>query len=127
MIDQNINNKSASNDVISRFKERHMVDEKMNIKKIEEYLKQKENLNEEGLSVVNKIAELEKIYNKFKKELSQSRRQQLNRIGREFLVNDYARRYNVSQEVIVSAIAGEDNANSELLRQTREQKVKIFK
>ena len=48
---------------------------------------------------------------------------ELKRINKEFLTNDYKRRFNISQETIISAIIGENLASTELIRQLREQKV----
>lgn len=69
------------------------------------------------------ISDLEVIHENFKKELIKLRREELNRIGKEFLMNDYQRRFNTSLELVISAIAGEDNKNGELLKQQREEKV----
>lgn len=76
------------------------------------------------LMLMAKINENEKIYFNSKKEIQVQKRAELSRISKEFLTNDFERRYNVSQDIVVSAICGEDNMNQELSRLTREQKVK---
>lgn len=73
-----------------------------------------------------KIQEYEKIYTNYISEIQTQKKRELNRISKEFLTNDYQRRYNVRQEVVVSAICGEDNMNSEYTRLIREQKVKFI-
>jgi hypothetical protein len=83
-------------------------------------------LNENIVELISKINELEKVYEKYKKELLTIRRNELNRLNKEYLVNDYERRFGVPLDIIISAIAGEDNKNSELSKQQREQKVKYI-
>jgi hypothetical protein len=92
--------------------------------KIEEMLIKKQILDEELLMLMSKITENEKIYENFKKEIITQKRIELSRISKEFLTNDFERRYNVSQDILVSAICGEDNMNQELSKVLREQKVK---
>ncbi len=109
---------------LGHYKERNKVeDERFNMNKIEELISYKEKLDEETLSFIKSIQNLEKIYNSSKEEIKKNRRMQLNRIGKEFLISEYGRRYNVKLETIISAIVGEDNTNSEVFRQMREQKV----
>jgi hypothetical protein len=66
---------------------------------------------------------LEALYEKKKKILHKIKRDELDRIAKEFLTNEYERRFNVSKKTVVSAIVGEDNANFEIARQTREENV----
>ena len=73
-----------------------------------------------------KINENEKIFFNCKKEIQTKKRIELSRVSKEFLTNDFERRYNVTQDVVVSAICGEDNMNQELSRLLREQKVILF-
>jgi hypothetical protein len=51
------------------------------------------------------------------------KRKELERINKEFLTNQYERRFRISQDVVVSVIVGEDHVNSEMNRQNKEQKV----
>lgn len=37
---------------------------------------------------------------------------QLDRIGREFLLNNYEKRFKVTQEIVLAAIVGEDKAKA---------------
>jgi hypothetical protein len=75
------------------------------------------------LMLMAKINENENIYDKCRKEIQTLKKIELSRISKEFLTNDFERRYNVSQDIVVSAICGEDNMNTELLRLRREEKV----
>jgi len=72
---------------------------------------------------MSKIEEYEKTYNFYKAEITKQKINELNRINKEFLTNDYNRRYGVSQQILVSAICGEDNMSQEYSRMMREQKV----
>lgn len=91
--------------------------------KIEEMLTKKQTIDEEVLSLMAKISEYEKIYSTCKSEIQTQKKRELNRISKEYLTNDYERRYNVPQETVISAICGEDNMNAEYSRLIREQKV----
>lgn len=91
--------------------------------KIQDMLIKKQIVDEELLMLMSKISEFEKIYNNCKKEIQTQKRIELSRISKEYLTNDFERRYGVSQDVVVSAICGEDNMNQELSRVMREQKV----
>lgn len=83
-----------------------------------------ENLEEDSFEIVGKISELEAQYEKKKKNLQKIKRDELDRISKEFLTNEYERRFNVSKKTIVSAIVGEDNTDSEIIRQSREENVR---
>ena len=69
----------------------------------------KQIVDEELLLLMSKIGEYEKIYDNCKKEIITQKRVELSRISKEFLTNDFERRYGVTQDIVVSAICGEDN------------------
>jgi hypothetical protein len=94
--------------------------------KIQDMLEKKKIVDEELLMLMSKISENEKIYENFKKEIILQKRIELSRISKEFLTNDFERRYNITQDIVVSAICGEDNMNQELSKVMREQKVKNY-
>jgi hypothetical protein len=87
-------------------------------------LAKNEILEEDSFEIVGKISELEAQYEKKKKTLQKIKRDELDRISKEFLTNEYERRFNVSKKTIVSAIVGEDNTDSEIIRQSREENVR---
>ncbi len=70
-----------------------------------------------------KFKEMEVKYENEKSEISKMKKKELNRIGREFLLNDYKRRFNTDLRTVVSAIAGQDTINHELLKLERDKKV----
>ena len=75
--------------------------------------------------MMTKIEEYEKKFKYYKLEIENQKKKEINRINKEFLTNDYQRRFNVSQHALVSAIYGEDNMSREYARMIREQKVKV--
>ncbi len=88
-------------------------------------MKKKQTIDEDVLVMMTKITEFEKIYDACKNEIQIYKKRELNRISKEYLTNDYERRYNVKQEIVISAICGEDNMNAEFSRLIREQKVNM--
>ena len=103
-----------------------MHDEKYDFKNIQEVFRKKHQIEEEDLLILNKISEFEKAHNKSKEEIQNQKRQELNRLNKEFLTNDYGRRFNITQNVIISAICGECNLIQENTRLNREQKVFFY-
>lgn len=45
----------------------------------------------------------------------------MDRIGREFLLNNYEKRFKVSQEIVLAAIVGEDKAKAAANNQVKKQ------
>ena len=80
-------------------------------------------IDDESFKFIQKIRDLEKQHQEIKEELNEMKQKELKRINKDFLINDYKRRFNVSQETVISAIIGEDNAANELIKQKRDQKV----
>jgi hypothetical protein len=95
----------------------------INLKKIEEVFSSKIILSDEIKQILSRLKEMEKTYEEEKAQLAIKRKAELNRIGREFLLNDYKRRFNSDLRTVISAIAGEDNINYELLKLERDKKV----
>jgi hypothetical protein len=54
------------------------------------------------------------------------KKNEMNRINKEFYTNEYERRFNITQEDVISALIGVDNTPNELIRQRREQRVNIL-
>ena len=69
------------------------------------------------------MKDLENKLEEKKKELKQIQQNELDRINKEFLINDYARRFNIDQQSLISAIIGQDFATNEYSKKLREQKV----
>ena len=47
---------------------------------------------------------------------------EITRIFKEFQRNDYAQRFNIDKISVISALIGEDNVNSELIKQAKREK-----
>ena len=86
-------------------------------------LNKKTNKDQETLILMAKIADYDKAFDYYKSEIEREKKREINRINKEFLTNDYQRRYKIDQHALVSAIYGEDNMSSEYSRMMREQKV----
>ena len=53
---------------------------------------------------------MEKRYNNLKNKMKHLKSEELKRIGKEFMLNNYEARFKVHQEVVLAAIVGEDKA-----------------
>ena len=51
--------------------------------------------------------------------MKQQKQIELERLGKEFLLNNYMRRFKVHQEVVLSAIVGEDKAKETMSIQVK--------
>ena len=77
-------------------------------------------------SVLNNLAIIKTLGSQaecLKNEVEQLKKSELARINKEFLLNDYARRYGITQEIIVTIISGEDHAREIFINQMKEQRV----
>lgn len=72
------------------------------------------------IQLLDKLGEEER---NIKKEISEMKRQELDRIGKEFLLNAYERRFNVTLETVISALIGEENSFWEFERIRRKRRV----
>lgn len=69
------------------------------------------------------ITEFEKKADKCNNEIIQMKNQELDRILKEFMMNDYERRFNVSLDQMISCLIGEDNTEMEFAHQSKILKV----
>ena len=98
---------------------------KYNVNKMEETLKQN-NIDIDTLNLMSKIEDYEKTFRFYKSEIEKQKKQELNRMNKDFITNDYQRRFGVTLHTIVSAIYGEDSMSSQYHSMMREQKVNYF-
>lgn len=80
----------------------------------------KDELNTQTL--VNYVEELEEVYANLQKELLNAKNEEISRIGKEYLVNDYERVYRVNIFRIFSSIVGESNVVLEMRKFVNEKK-----
>ena len=80
----------------------------------------KKEINEELLELYNKRKEIENNYIKLKNDIQNMIKNELDRLCKCFYKEDYAAKYNVDQNTVISAIIGEENARNELSKQIKE-------
>ena len=103
-----------------------ILSQQFNVANLIELLSKKPKFSEEGNRLISKIKALEENLKIRKREISKNKGDQLSRINKEFMLNDYQRRFKVNQEVLISAIVGKDHLKSEKERQIREQRVYLI-
>ncbi|CDW80296.1 UNKNOWN [Stylonychia lemnae] len=67
------------------------------------------------------IVNLEKRYSGLKTKMRRLKQEALERIGKEFMLNNYQKRFKINQEVVLSAIVGEDKAKETMSKQLKKQ------
>ena len=68
---------------------------------------------------------LEQKESQIKKEMAEMQNQLMEYLNREFIANDYGRRYNIQLERLVLSLIGDENINAEMVRQNQMQRVSI--
>ena len=81
------------------------------IKQLEDYLNKKPKFDDRSVQMMNDLDQLERKHQHLKKEISHKRKKEMNRICKEFMDNDYEKRFDVSQEVVFAALVGENYKN----------------
>lgn len=97
---------------------------KFNIYKLMESMNKKTHTNQEVMNLMSKVTDYENALKYYKTEIEKQKKREINRINKEFLTNDYQRRFNITQHTLVSAIYGEEKMSSEYSKLIRDQKVK---
>lgn len=98
-----------------------------NMKQIEQMMQEKGLLKESTSKYINSVKHLEHNLKLIETVLNKLKQKELNRISKEFYQNDYERRFNVKQEIVISALIGEDNTMAELFKQRKEKRNFISK
>lgn len=93
----------------------------MTFNKFDEVFKTR--IDEDTLVSLKFINILEKQAEKIKKEITQFKKVELERILKEFLMNDYERRFSISLDQVISGLIGEDHTGKEFAHQSKLQKV----
>ena len=70
-----------------------------------------------------KITELAEKENNLIKEMKKMQNYELNRLSKEFLHNEYARRFKTDRDTVIGAIVGQENLNNVIAKQKRQAKV----
>jgi hypothetical protein len=79
-------------------------------------------IDENTINSFKAVKELQNSINDLKLKMESLKSKELKRINKEFLTNNYQRRYNITQEEVISAIVGEDNTIKEYAKFVKDQK-----
>ena len=94
--------------------------------KIRDYAKKINNsgyfLNSDEIKKVQNYLSLKNQLNNLRKKKEKMKTNEMTRIFKEFQRNDYENRFNVDKITVISALIGEDNLNSELVKQSKREK-----
>lgn len=96
---------------------------KLTIRGIEEYLINKELNDISSNKLLKELTEIDERIDKLKGLMQALQKKEMERLIKEFNVNDYERRFKTTKFKVISALIGEDNAQTEMSRQNRENKV----
>ena len=79
-------------------------------------------LNSEEIKKVQNYLSLKTQLNTLRKKKEKMKTNEMTRIFKEFQRNDYENRFNIDKMTVISALIGEDNLNSELVKQSKREK-----
>lgn len=114
----------SRNNALEKYVEhQHDNDEKYTLKTVTDYLEKKGTIEKSLVEIMNNIEDIDEAEKKLRILLVSMKRTELERLFKEFITNDYTRRYKVDRQTVVSAIVGEDNTQQELQKMAREEKV----
>jgi len=104
----------------------NIVVDNLSIKNVDDYLTSKEKTQENSNLIFKELFEIDNQMVMMKNNMSNMRRNEMNRLIKEFNMNDYERRFKTTRYNVISALIGEENTNMEINRQNRENNVKYF-
>ena len=97
-----------------------------NVLKIKDYAKITNNsgyfLNSEEIKKVQYYLSLKTQLSNLRKKKETMKTNEMTRIFKEFQRNDYENKFSVDKITVISALIGEDNLNSELVKQSKREK-----
>ncbi len=79
-------------------------------------------MNSDEIKKVHNFLNLNKKLNNLRKIKENLKLNEMNRIFKEFQRNDYSEKFNTDKKSVISALLGEDNVKSELIKQTKREK-----
>ena len=94
-----------------------------NMKTIDKFIGNKSMLNSDIIKIIDIIAEYDKKEKDLREICENLKTVEMNRLFREFILNDYEKRFCTNKNIVISALIGEEQMQQELLRQAREEKV----
>ena len=79
-------------------------------------------LNSEEVKKIQNYLSLKNKLNNLRKKKETMKTNEMTRIFKEFQRNDYENRFNIDKVTVINALIGEDNLNSELVKQSKREK-----
>ena len=91
----------------------------VNLKQVKEMIENRKELSKEVIAHFANIEQLKQMLFQMEREFNESKRVEIARISKEFLNNDYSRKYNVNIDTVFAALCGEEGKNKELVSYTK--------
>lgn len=101
-------------------------DTSLNFSTVSNFLSNKKGFSSKTIDIINTINDFEQKEFELQNISNKMRKKEMDRLFKEFVVNDYERRFQTTKEIVISALLGEDYTPGELNRQAKERKVKKF-
>ena len=120
---KNFNTKGINMDSNNKESHLNIMLDNLSIKKVDDYLNLKEKTQENSNIIFKELFEIDNKMVIMKNNMSNLRRNEMNRLIKEFNMNDYERRFKTTRHKVISALIGEENTSMEMNRQNRENNV----
>jgi hypothetical protein len=127
--DSPVRKEKRNKTIIEKYQEENSIldsDTIFNMKSIDKFIGNKSVLDKEIIKIIDIIGDYEKREKNLRESCEKLKSTQMNRLFKEFVLNDYEKRFCTTKNVVISALIGEDMTKGELIRQAREEKVKFF-
>lgn len=95
----------------------------LTVGRLENFVPIVKNFDEESWKLYKLISNLENEHDCIKNEMHEMKIKLLNDINKEFISNEYQRRFNISLEGLVNSLIGEEFLIPEMIRQSKLKKV----
>ena len=93
------------------------------ISKVNDIIPSTKNLEQDTIVIFKSVNLLEDQFEKVKKTMLDKKTSLIENINKEFLFNDYERRFNIKLEELLLALVGEESLNSEIAKQNKMKRV----
>lgn len=125
--DNQSDNSSANKNIIEKYKDECTIlnsDGVYNMKTIDKFIGNKSVLDTDIVKIIDIITEFEKKEKNLKEICENLKSTEMNRLFKEFVLNDYEKRFYTNKNIVIASLIGEEQMHHELLRQAKEEKVK---
>lgn len=86
----------------------------MTLKDMQTVLNEKESIDMDTHYLMHNISRLEKIIEELRSDLVDMKQSQIELINKNFILNQYERRFNTTYDKVISAIVGKENLSKEV-------------